>query len=74
MTAKTAKLAKPSSRAFDGVKVFSCTMYAQRMEFDGRVNAWIEAHPDIRIVDMTIVQSSDVAFHCISVVIFWRNR
>jgi hypothetical protein len=39
------------------------------------VTAWIAAHPVIAPVQMTVVQSSDAAFHCVTVVVgYWEAR
>jgi hypothetical protein len=62
------------SLGITGVKVFSATMRAQRDQLGDIVTAWMIAHPEITIVDVTVVQSSDAAFHCISIVVTYRER
>ena len=63
--------------AFNGVKVFAATMVAQRQTLGEQVTAWLEdarAHrPGFQLVDMVVSQSSDEAFHCITVVIFYNE-
>lgn len=59
----------------NGFQVFSATMYAQRAQLGETVTAWITAHPAITPVEMTVVQSSDAAFHCVTIVVgYWEAR
>lgn len=59
--------------AFDGVKVFAATMVDAREHLGEKVGAWIREHPEVRAVDIVVTQSSDRAFHCISICIFYRG-
>jgi len=59
---------------FNGVKVFSATMVAQRDQLGEVVSKWIAAHPEHGIVDMVVAQSSDSAFHCISISVFYDEH
>jgi hypothetical protein len=44
-------------------------------ELSEAVTAWIAAHPVIAPVEMTVVQSSDAAFHCVTIVVgYWEAR
>lgn len=56
---------------FNGVKVFSATMVADRDQLGEKVTAWIAAHPDCKVTDIVITQSSDEAFHCIAITVFY---
>jgi hypothetical protein len=58
--------------AFDGVKVFSATKAADRSSLGDRVMAWLVEHPEREIIDKVVTQSSDRAFHCIAITLFWR--
>lgn len=61
---------------FDGLKVFSATMVQQRQVLGEQVTAWIEAarqRAGFEIVDIVIRQSSDDAFHCISIIVFFKE-
>lgn len=61
--------------AFDGVKVFSATMVADRAELGEKVTAWLQAHKDqIDVKDIVVTQSSDDAFHCIAITVFYKQR
>jgi hypothetical protein len=66
-------VARSGSR-FTGVKVFSATMFAQRDQLGERASAWIAAHPEITLVDINVLQSSDVQFHCVSLVVFYLGE
>jgi hypothetical protein len=61
---------------FNGVKVFSATMVADRDQLGEKVTAWIAANREAKkVTDMVITQSSDEAFHCIAItVFFWEDR
>jgi hypothetical protein len=61
---------------FNGVKVFSATMVADRDQLGEKVTAWIAANKDKKkVTDIVITQSSDEAFHCIAItVFFWEER
>jgi hypothetical protein len=60
-------------RAFDGVQVFSATKAHDRVLLGERVTSWLDTHRDLDIVNKTVVQSSDSAFHCLTIVLFWRR-
>jgi hypothetical protein len=60
--------------AFEGVKVFSATKAADRSSLGDRVTAWLAEHPEHEIVDKVVTQSSDHAFHCIAITLFWRAK
>lgn len=56
---------------FNGVKVFSATMVADRNVLGEKVTEWLAAHPKFEITDIVVAQSSDSAFHCISITVFY---
>ncbi len=56
---------------FNGVKVFSATMVADRDQLGEKVTAWIAAHQECKVTDIVITQSSDEAFHCIAITVFY---
>ena len=56
---------------FNGVKVFSATMVAQRQELGETVTRWMAANPRLQIADIELTQSSDAAFHCIAITVFY---
>ena len=60
---------------FNGVKVFSATMVADRDQLGEKVTAWIANNKEKKVTDIVITQSSDEAFHCIAItVFFWEDR
>jgi len=56
---------------FNGVKVFSATMVADRDQLGEKVTAWINAHPEKKVTNLVVTQSSDEAFHCIAITVFY---
>ena len=56
---------------FNGVKVFSATMVADREQLGEKVTDWIAKNPHKKVTDMVITQSSDEAFHCIAITVFY---
>ena len=58
---------------FTGVKVFSATKAKEREELGETVTRWLRSN-DVEIVDRVVTQSSDDEFHCLSIVLFFRNR
>jgi hypothetical protein len=60
---------------FNGVKVFSATMVADRDQLGEKVTAWMTANSQYKVTDIVVTQSSDEAFHCIAVtVFFWEEQ
>ena len=59
--------------AFNGVKIFSATMFADRGQLGERVTAWIASGPSRKLTDIIITQSSDAAFHCVTISIFYQE-
>ena len=62
-----------SSGPFNGVKVFSATMFADRERLGEKVTEWIRAHPKYGVVDVVVTQSSDAAFHCVAITVFYHD-
>jgi putative lipoic acid-binding regulatory protein len=58
---------------FDAVKVFSATKAKDREELGESITRWINAHPNVEIVDKVVSQSSDSEYHCLSITIFFRH-
>jgi len=57
---------------FDGVKVFSATKAKERESLGERVTDWIKRERP-NVVDRQVVQSSDSEFHCLSLIMFYRE-
>lgn len=58
---------------FNGVKVFSATMVADRDQLGEKVTAWMGNNPHLKVTDIVITQSSDEAFHCIAITVFFSD-
>ncbi len=58
---------------FTGVKVFSTTLARDREGLSERITKWIRENPQIEIVDQVVRQSSDQEFHCLSILLFFRE-
>ncbi len=56
---------------FNGVKVFSATMVADRDQLGEKVTDWMSKNPSKKVTDIVITQSSDEAFHCIAITVFY---
>lgn len=62
-----------NNRQFNGVKVFSATMAQERDQLGEKITQWLAAHPGIEIVDKIVTQSSDEAFHCLAITLFYNE-
>ena len=61
----------PEKMKFNGVKVFSATMAQERENLGEKVTAWLDNHKSAKIVDKIVTQSSDEAFHCLAITLFY---
>ena len=59
--------------AFNGLKVFSATMFQQRDQLGEVVTAWIAANPTKKVTEFVVTQSSDAAFHMIAISVFYAE-
>jgi hypothetical protein len=59
---------------FNGVKIFSATMAQERDRLGERITEWLREHPDFEVVDTVVTQSSDEAFHCLVISIFYNEK
>jgi hypothetical protein len=59
---------------FNGVKVFSATMFADRDRLGDRVTDWIAANAHLKVTEMIVTQSSDAAFHCVAITVFYAEQ
>jgi hypothetical protein len=59
---------------FTGVKVFSATKAKEREELGESVTRWLRSNTDLEVVDRVVRQSSDDEFHCLTIVLFYRQR
>lgn len=59
---------------FNGVKIFSATMAQEREHLGEKVTDWIRGHSEVEIVNTIVTQSSDEAFHCIAITLFYKEQ
>jgi hypothetical protein len=59
---------------FNGVKVFSATMFAPREQLGETVTAWMAANPQLTVTEFMVTQSSDSQFHCVALTVFYYER
>jgi putative lipoic acid-binding regulatory protein len=74
---ESAMAKKGSEGSFNGCKVFCATMFHQRQVLGEQVTEWLEAarkRPGFSLVDVLVRQSSDEAYHCLSIVIFFNEE
>jgi hypothetical protein len=62
-----------NNNAFSGVKVFSATMAQERDQLGEKITQWLANHPGVEIVDKIVTQSSDEAFHCLAITLFFNQ-
>ncbi len=62
-----------NNRQFNGVKVFSATMAQERDQLGEKITQWLQTHPGVEIVDKIVTQSSDEAFHCLAITLFYNE-
>ncbi len=60
--------------SFTGVKVFTTTLARDREVMGETVTRWLGDHPELETVDREVRQSSDSKFHCLSILVFYRER
>jgi hypothetical protein len=60
--------------SFTGVKVFSATKAKEREELGENVTRWLRSNADFEVVDRVVTQSSDNEFHCLTIVLFYREK
>lgn len=46
-------------------------MFQDRERLGDKVSDWIASHPETKIADVVVTQSSDAAFHCIAISVFY---
>ncbi|MBK6848016.1 MAG: hypothetical protein IPG96_10945 [Proteobacteria bacterium] len=72
MTSQSTATDDRGTRArFNGVKIFSATMAQERDRLGERITEWIRQNPSFEIVDTIVTQSSDEAFHCLAITLFY---
>lgn len=73
-TTATAPNQKPAKQPPLGVEIFSATMHKERQTLGEWITRWLEANPQVKFTNKTVTQSSDNAFHCLTVVIVYTGK
>lgn len=58
---------------FSSVKVFSATMMNDRSRLGETVTDWIRSNPGFEVTEICVTQSSDEAFHCLAMTVFYYD-
>jgi hypothetical protein len=58
---------------YSGVQVFSATKARDRESLGEEITRWLGDHQEVEILDTVVTQSSDSAFHCLTITIFYRD-
>jgi hypothetical protein len=59
---------------FNGVKVFTASQHFPRNGLGERITEWLASHPRAVPLEFVVRQSSDSAFHCVTVILFYREE
>ncbi len=59
---------------FDGMMIFSASKHGDRERMGENVTAWRLRNSTSVITDVRTMQSSDNEFHCVTVIIFYKNK
>lgn len=59
---------------FNGVKVFSATMAQERDQLGEKITNWLNDRPHLKVIDKIVTQSSDEAFHCLAITLFYWDE
>lgn len=59
---------------FNGVKVFSATMAQERDQLGEKITNWLHDRPHVKVIDKIVTQSSDEAFHCLAITVFYIDE
>ena len=63
-----------SERMMMGVKVFTATKAREREMLGEAVTRWLAENPRAQVTDKIVTQSSDSAFHCLSITLFYEEK
>lgn len=58
---------------YNGVRVFTATKALEREKLGETITAWLRDHANLEVVDTVVQQSSDQQFHCLSIILFYRE-
>jgi hypothetical protein len=58
----------------DGIKVFTATKAKERGALGEKITEWLRNTPIEEIRDVSVTQSSDEEFHCLTITILYRIK
>ena len=58
---------------FNGVKVFAATVFDERARLGDRITEWIAANPRRTVTEIVVTQSSDCAYHCLTITVLFSE-
>ncbi len=61
-------------KGFTGMKVFTTTLARDREVMGATITKWLAEHPELETVNHEVRQSSDQQFHCLSIIVYYRER
>lgn len=61
-------------KGFTGMKVFTTTLARDREVMGATITKWLAEHPELETVKHEVRQSSDQQFHCLSIIVYYRER
>lgn len=61
------------ARDIVGLKVFSATTARARDLLSDRITGWICNHPQYKVFNKIVTQSSDAQFHCLTITLLYRH-
>jgi hypothetical protein len=62
-----------TSASWTAVKIFSTTLARDREQLGERITGWLRTHPELTPVEVVVRQSSDSAFHCLTITLFFSG-
>ncbi len=62
-----------SSHSFNSAKVFAATMMNDRNKLGETITDWMQENPSFEVTEIYVTQSSDEAFHCLAMTIFFYD-
>ena len=63
----------PSKHAFNSAKVFSATKMNDRSALGDTITTWMQANSNFEVTEIYVTQSSDEAFHCLAMTVFYYD-
>jgi len=58
----------------EGVKVFTATKAKEREGLGEKATEWIRSAPARDVIEVSVTQSSDEEFHCLTIAIFYTDK